>query len=431
MNIDQLVLAVKICHIAKVSLFTHGFQGLGKSAAIKQYIGNHFHFGTEIPYGCVDFRAAQMEAADIRGLPEKDEENKRVVYFVPNELPRGEWISSKGNVSGEPGDPKPKDTKDEKWVQHRGILFADEINRAEDDVLNAWFQLVYDREVGEYKLPTGWGIVAAGNPSGGQFTVNSFIDDAAFKDRWCHVFVDVDDDYKRGWANYMSELDIPSDIATNIVQFCMLDDDHLYRGGGDQDDFVITPSPRTWELVSRIEIAIRSLESEVEDETLTNIRYQLMRGLMGDIAGRYIECNIQILPQEIIEDGLNEHRKNILKKFARGQLQALSWGIAGQAKKIEEPTQRQMNNVIKFGKWMMTAEDSNRDLAVAFFDIILQKDQTQRVRRLSFSNPSLQKLMKNLGQSKGWYAEIQDDEELTELLKLTHRGELTEKASDV
>jgi MoxR-like ATPase len=44
-----------------------------------------------------------------------------------------------------------------------GILFLDELNAAPPLVQAACYQLVLDRRLGEYRLPDGWSIVAAGN----------------------------------------------------------------------------------------------------------------------------------------------------------------------------------------------------------------------------------------------------------------------------
>jgi hypothetical protein len=44
MNIDELGLAIRIAHEARVSIFITGVQGLGKSASAKHYSNNNFHF---------------------------------------------------------------------------------------------------------------------------------------------------------------------------------------------------------------------------------------------------------------------------------------------------------------------------------------------------------------------------------------------------
>lgn len=424
MNINELSLAVEVCHKAGVSLFAHGGQGIGKSTGIKHYCDSNFHFEDDtIPFGFIDLRCAQMEASEIRGLPDKDVESKRVIYYVPHELPMGEWISDKGNISGHTGSKKPKDTEEEKWSLHKGILLFDEINRGEDDVLNALFQLVYDRKVGEYELPTGWGVVVAGNPSGSNFSVNTFINDAAFKDRFCHVFISIDDKYKRNWVDYMLNSGLDDSLISKITQFCMMNDEHLYNNDMDYDSLVPIPSPRSWEMVAKIETALSTIN--LDSESYNKIRFDLISGLVGDIAGYYIEHSINILPSHIIENGVTSKYEKIFESLERGQLQAFMWALSSSATKLSNPSKDQLINVISFGKWLSEQHTSdNVDLAVSFFDILLESEQNSVVRSVSFANKSVAAILKKTGNQGKWYNVIEEDEELKRFLHRSHRGEL-------
>lgn len=446
MNIDQLKLALKVSHESGVPLFIWGGQGIGKSVGVKQYTDSCFHFtkgkGEEttevLPYRLIDLRCAQMEASEIRGLPEKDEVNKSVVYFTPSELPRGEWINRDGKTYGEVGSDNPgivdpdKFGSPDNWTLHKGVLFLDEVNRAQDDVLQAIFQLVYDRKVGEYMMPTGWSVIVAGNPSGSKFTVNSFIDDAAFKDRFCHVFIDFDDSYYQSWVDYMTSMrNVNPAIMARITQFCLTNPENMNRTDDeDRDNFSITPSSRSWEFVAKVEQAIEDLFNNVsiDDEIIKKVRGQMIRGLVGDVANAYISSSIDIMPLDIIRMGFNNSHKKIIKqKMEKGQLQALMWGVANHAKKLDTKDDLdKMRNTIDFGKWVLEEGEDNRDLAVAYFDILLEAEQKSSIRRLSFSNPSLKKLMKKTGQNSPWYDLINEDNKLSKLLHDSHRGELNE-----
>lgn len=440
MNIEEFKIAIEICHNANIALYAHGPQGVGKSLGTYLYTANKFHFYKNqynevitdsefekienkdgwvgfLPYFFVDFRVAQLEASEIRGLPEKDQESKKIFYYIPNQLPTGEYINEDGLLSNE----KLPDGK--KWTIHKGILFFDEINRGEDDVLNAIFQIVYDRKIENYVLPSGWGIVAAGNPSGSSFTVNSFIHDSAFKDRFCHVFIKIDDVYKQNWMSYMYDSNDNNDIVHNILHFCMLDDNNFYKHD-DNDDLIIEPSPRSWSFVCKLENVLNKYSNKFDKSIHSKIRYELIRGLVGDVAGHYIECSIDILPKEIIEKGMSTDVVKRLEKLERNQIQALSWGISGQAKKLKDPSDAKMNNVISFGKWMMTKKEDFRDLAVAYFDSILQIEQTENVRSISIANKSLQNLLRKNSKNNSWFIKITDDKELENLLHLSHRGSL-------
>ncbi|HEV3387051.1 MAG TPA: hypothetical protein VG097_19690, partial [Gemmata sp.] len=60
----------------------------------------------------------------------------------------------------------------DQWVPPRflptsgkGILFLDELTSAPQMTQASCYQLVLDRRLGEYELPDGWVVMAAGNPA--------------------------------------------------------------------------------------------------------------------------------------------------------------------------------------------------------------------------------------------------------------------------
>ena len=55
---------VRRCRAADVALYIWGVHGIGKSSVVRQT-------AEELGIGFVDFRAAQLEASDLRGLPDK------------------------------------------------------------------------------------------------------------------------------------------------------------------------------------------------------------------------------------------------------------------------------------------------------------------------------------------------------------------------
>jgi hypothetical protein len=67
-----------------------------------------------------------------------------------------------------------------------GTLFIDEINRAPRNVLQALFQLILDRRIHNYALPDGWDIIAAANPSTGDYVVTD-LRDAALTSRFVQL----------------------------------------------------------------------------------------------------------------------------------------------------------------------------------------------------------------------------------------------------
>lgn len=428
MHIDNLVKAIAIAHDARVSMFIHGIQGLGKSVSVKRYTEENFHFDdNKIPYGYVDLRCASMESSEMRGLPDKDIESKRVVYYPPDELPYGEWINNRGETFGEVGSDKPDDTDDTKWVLHRGILTLEEVNRAEDDIHQAIFQLVYDFRIGKWKLPTGWSIVAIGNPTGGNFIVNHFMHEDAFKDRFVHITVSIDEEYMKSWAGYMASLDAEQHVIDNIINFCLTQPDSL-SGEQEVDDVVITPSPRSWEMVAKIESSIRKCFPEL-GSNINDIRLEMLSGLVGQSSAlSYIDNQVMITPSEIIES-FNDN-KSIISSMDRNQIQALTWGVTAYAGRINGWSESQMDNMIEFGKWVLLessrVHEDNRDLAVGYFDSLLKHQNTKdTVRQLAFANKSIQRMVsKRAGLQSPLWSRINEDRHLREIIGKSHLGEL-------
>ncbi len=109
-------------------VFIHGSPGIGKS-----YIVNDIARQNDLEL--VDVRLSQLDAVDLRGIPSVSGEQTR--WMPPVFLPT--------------------------QSDSKGILFLDELNSAPPSVQAAIYQLVLDRRIGEYTLPSGWRIVCAGN----------------------------------------------------------------------------------------------------------------------------------------------------------------------------------------------------------------------------------------------------------------------------
>lgn len=84
----------------------------------------------------------------------------------------------------------------------RSVLFLDEFNRTQSDILNASLQLVLEKQLHSHKLPVVNGketfIVSAINPADGDYTVSSF--DPALLDRFVHCSLDPDAKTWLSWA---------------------------------------------------------------------------------------------------------------------------------------------------------------------------------------------------------------------------------------
>jgi hypothetical protein len=197
-------------------VFLWGAPGLGKSSIVKQVADS-------LSMGLIDIRAALLDPVDLMGVPSVRDGETR--WNVPSWLPK----------SG------------------KGVLFLDELSNASDAVQNALLQLVLDRRLGDYVMPEGWVIVAAGNRiTDGTFSRKL---SKALGSRFAthlEVVADLEDWCK--WAVTDGQ------IAAEVVGFVRLRPDllHQFDPKAQGNSF---PCPRTWEMTSRF---VGQLPKELE-----------------------------------------------------------------------------------------------------------------------------------------------------------------------
>lgn len=185
-----------------------GPPGVGKSQMVAQAAAQQ-----NVPV--IDIRLSQMEPSDLRGIPFRDE--GRVEWAVPAMLP---------------------DTQ--RHGEH-GFLFLDEITSAPPSVSAAAYQLILDRRLGNYEVPAGWVIMAAGNRQGDRGVTYSM--PAPLANRFSHFEVDthLDDWVAWAWANGIDE---------RIIAFLRFRPELLFDFDSAHNP-VAFPSPRSWEYTHR------------------------------------------------------------------------------------------------------------------------------------------------------------------------------------
>ena len=112
----------------RVPLHIWGACGVGKSQIVGQV-------AADSDYDFLDVRAVQLDPVDLRGLPRISADQTE--WVPPKFLP----------------------------IDGKGILFLDELTSAPQMTQAGCYQLVLDRKLGEYWLPDGWVVIAAGNPA--------------------------------------------------------------------------------------------------------------------------------------------------------------------------------------------------------------------------------------------------------------------------
>jgi len=156
-----------------------------------------------------------MEPSDLRGIPFRDGE--LVEWATPAMLPDTERHGA------------------------AGILFLDEITSAPPGVSAAAYQLILDRKLGEYRVPDGWAIFAAGNRQGDRGVTYAM--PAPLANRFSHFEVETHLDDWVAWA-YKNGID---ERVIGFLRFrpeLLFDFDPKYNP-------IAFPSPRSWEFAHR------------------------------------------------------------------------------------------------------------------------------------------------------------------------------------
>jgi hypothetical protein len=188
-----------------VPMFLWGPPGIGKSQIVAQVAA-----GLGLPL--IDVRAVLLDPVDLRGVPsvEKGATRWNPPVFLPTE--------------GE------------------GVLFLDELSQAPDAVQSSLLQLVLDRKLGEYRMPDGWRILAAGNRvTDGTFSRK--ISKALGSRFATHLELAVDLDEWCAWA-------VANEVPAEIISFLRLRPDllHHFDPKAQGNSF---PCPRVWANVGR------------------------------------------------------------------------------------------------------------------------------------------------------------------------------------
>jgi hypothetical protein len=104
-------------------------------------------------------------------------------------------------IAENPDGTKTTKTAPPDWVPKEegpGILLLDDINRADDRILRGIMQLLQNHQMGSWRLPQKWQIVATANPDGAGYSVTSM--DEAMMTRMLHFNLQFNAKVWAGWA---------------------------------------------------------------------------------------------------------------------------------------------------------------------------------------------------------------------------------------
>ena len=185
-----------------------GPPGVGKSQMVAHIAARH-----GVPL--IDIRLSQMEPTDLRGIPFRS--GDLVEWSIPAMLPD----------AGRHG--------------AAGILFLDEITSAPPSVSAAAYQLILDRRLGDYRVPAGWAIFAAGNRQGDRGVTYAM--PAPLANRFTHYEVEAHLDDWVAWAH-------SAGMDERLIGFLRFRPDLLFSFDPAHNP-VAFPSPRSWEYAHR------------------------------------------------------------------------------------------------------------------------------------------------------------------------------------
>lgn len=411
-KISTIKEALKICRAARITPFIWGHRGMGKSSSVLQYCA-------EDNMGFIDLRCSQLEASDIRGLP--DRIDGRTAYLPPIDMPIGDLTNAE--ISKQLGNaPDPNDIEAVrlydiklKAMQPRfqhGILFIDEVNRAQDDVLQAIFQLVLDRSIGTYVLPPGWSVVAAGNYMEG-YTVSGFTSDPAFVNRFCHLILSGGESTVEEWVDYMANVHGP--FASDVIEFASQNVKHLDGEISGELGFSIQPSRRSWEMVVKVQQAFST-------HTFSELaKTEVIAGLVGRELGlSFLRYSCPVKPRDIINKGV-KYYQDLLPTLHRNQLTGLMWGLVSYCKSRIDDDEQIADVCMDFTEFLVTSESvKDKDLVVAFCKALVSGGQAmtekeEKIKSAVISNPNLAAMMSKFSGKSG---------KKTFITKLAERPEL-------
>jgi len=274
----------------KVPTFLWGAPGIGKSSIVKQ-------IAKEKGIGFIDLRLALMDPTDLKGIPFYDKESHTALWAPPAFLPR----------------------------EGEGILFLDELNSAAPVVQSSAYQLILDRRVGEYELPEGWALVAAGNREGDRGVTYRM--PAPLANRFVHFELEVSVDDWREWA-YKNRLD------SRIIAYISYKSEHLFTFDAKSESKSFA-TPRSWEYVGNI------LKAKL-DRTLY---LETISGAVGkDIAVSFLGF-IKVMDRLPNVENILENREFEYSEEV-DVLYALSSGIV--SKYLQNPSEVYLENLLAY-----------------------------------------------------------------------------------
>lgn len=203
-------------------VFLWGAPGIGKSALVQR-------FARSVGMECVSLLGSQLAPEDLLGIPRIDGDCSR--FFPPANIVRSEPF----------------------------VLFLDELNASSHEIQKAFYSLILEQRVGEYRLPKGTVVIGAGNRAKDGAIVKPM--PSALINRMAHVHLRVD---HREWLAWAGD----AGVHPWVIEYIQLRPDHLWSEPPKHEEPFSTP--RSWHIVSD---ALQSFGESIGDGMLETLAF--------------------------------------------------------------------------------------------------------------------------------------------------------------
>jgi len=234
----------------RVPLHIWGACGVGKSQIVAQV-------ADDLDFEFIDVRAVQLDPVDLRGLP-------RI------KADQTEWVPPKFLPT-----------------TGKGILFLDELTSAPQMTQAGCYQLVLDRKLGEYVLPDGWVVIAAGNPASERGV--HFSMPRPLRNRFVHLDLEADLNDWCKWA-------VGTGVRPEIIAFLRFKPDLLHTADATSDANA-WPTPRSWEMASNVLRGIARRQKTTFLSGASEFEAQLLDGTVGPAAAAELIAFLRLFRQ--------------------------------------------------------------------------------------------------------------------------------------
>lgn len=259
--------------------------GRGKSEFVRS-IRTFMSARTGVKWGLATCFLATQDPADMGGLQYKGEmplDDGTTIAIADPTLPL--WMIC------EDGSPV--------WAYERGILFLDEYGQGSPETKRTAAELLLNRRIGKWQLPTGWSVIAASNRASDRSGVSKNFDFIINRRLEVHIQDDVE-----AWVSWANE----NGVHPMLVAFVHNNPQVVFTDGVPERQGP-WPTPRSLVMFDRL-MKVRNPDAEVLP--IDGGALKLACGLIGEAAAAQLVATMRLLQEmpsykEIVADPMGCH----------------------------------------------------------------------------------------------------------------------------